>query len=156
MTTKLILTHEVTGLGAAGDVVEVKDGYARNFLLPRRLATPWTDGGQRQLDQMRAARGKRAIANLEDAQALKAVLESKPVVVAERAGENGRLFGAVTSKEVAEAVKALFDKDIDRRTVEFPTAIKSLGEHKITVRLHEDVFANVLLQVIAAKGSAKA
>lgn len=156
MTTKLILTHEVSRLGAAGDVVEVKDGYARNFLLPRGLATPWTKGGQRQLDQIRAARGKRAIENLEDAQALKATLETKPVVVAARAGENGRLFGAITSKEIAEAVKATFEKDIDRRAVEFPASVKALGEHKVTVRLHEDVFANLLVQVVAAKGSAKA
>ena len=156
MTTKLILTHEVTGLGAAGDVVDVKDGYARNFLMPRGLATPWTKGGQRQLDQIRAARGKRAIASIEEAQALKASLESKPLVLAERAGQNGRLFGAVCSKEVAEAVKEMFDKDIDRRTVEFVTPIRSLGEHKATVRLHEDIFANLVVQVIAAKGAAKA
>ena len=156
MTTKLILTHEVSGLGAAGDVVEVKDGYARNYLQPRGLATPWTNGGQRQLDQIRAARGKRSITNLEDAQALKATLESKPVVVSERAGENGRLFGAVSSKEIADGVKAVFDKDIDRRTVEFPAPIKALGEHKATVRLHDDVLANLVIQVVAAKGAVKA
>lgn len=153
MTTKLILTNEVTGLGTAGDVVEVKDGYARNFLLPRGLATPWTKGGQRQLDQIRAARGKRSIESVEEAQALKAALEVKPIVVAERAGVNGRLFGAVTSTEVAKAVKETFDKDIDRRAVEFATAIKSLGEHKATVRLHEDIFANLVVQVVAAKGA---
>ena len=156
MTSKLILTNEVTGLGAAGDVVDVKDGYARNFLLPRGLATPWTKGGQRQLDQIRAARGKRAIANIEEAQSLKAALESKPVVIAERAGQNGRLFGAVSSKEVAEGVKAMFDKDIDRRTVEFPAPIRALGEHKATVRLHDEIFANLVVQVVAAKGSVKA
>ncbi|WP_114853894.1 50S ribosomal protein L9 [Brachybacterium sp. YJGR34] len=156
MTSKLILTNEVTGLGAAGDVVDVRDGYARNYLLPRGLATPWTKGGQRQLDQIRAARGKRAIANLDDAKALKASLESKPLVIAERAGQNGRLFGAVASKEVAEAVSAQFDKSIDRRTVEFPAPIRALGEHKATVRLHEDVFANLAIQVVAAKGAVKA
>ena len=153
MLFRSILTHEVTGLGAAGDVVDVKDGYARNFLMPRGLATPWTKGGQRQLDQIRAARGKRAIASIEEAQALKASLESKPLVLAERAGQNGRLFGAVSSKEVAEAVKEMFDKDIDRRTVEFVTPIRSLGEHKATVRLHDDIFANLVIQVIAAKGA---
>lgn len=156
MTSKLILTNEVSGLGAAGDVVEVKDGYARNYLMPRGLATPWTKGGQRQLDQIRAARGKRAIANVEDAKSLKATLESKPLVVAERAGENGRLFGAVSSKEIAEGVTAMFGKDIDRRTVEFPAPIRALGEHKATVRLHEDIFANLVVQVVAAKGAAKA
>ncbi|MDN5599654.1 MAG: 50S ribosomal protein L9 [Brachybacterium sp.] len=153
MTTKLILTNEVTGLGAAGDVVDVRDGYARNFLMPRGLATPWTKGGQRQLDQIRAARGKRAIASIEEAQALKTSLESKPVVIAERAGQNGRLFGAVSSKEIAEGVKAIFDKDIDRRTVEFVAPIRALGEHKATVRLHDEIFANLAVQVIAAKGA---
>jgi large subunit ribosomal protein L9 len=156
MTSKLILTNEVSGLGAAGDIVEVKDGYARNYLLPRGLGTPWTKGGQRQLDQIRAARGKRAIASVDEAQALKATLESKPVVIAERAGQNGRLFGAVASKEIAAGVKAAFDKDIDRRTVEFPAPIRALGEHKATVRLHEDIFANLNVQVVAAKGAVKA
>ena len=151
---EIILLERVEKLGGIGDVVTVKDGYARNFLLPRGLATPWTKGGQRQLDQIRAARGKRAIASIEDAQSLKASLESKPVVIAERAGQNGRLFGAVSSKEVAEGVKAVFDKDIDRRTVEFVSPIRSLGEHKATVRLHEDIFANLVIQVVAAKGAA--
>lgn len=154
MSIKLILTHEVTGLGTAGDVVDVKDGYARNYLLPRGLATPWTKGGQRQLDQIRSARSKRAIASLEDAQALRDVLQSKPVVVPGRAGENGRLFGAISSKDVAEGVKAVFDRDIDRRAVEFLAPVRSIGEHKATVRLHEDVVANLLVQVVAAKGSA--
>ncbi|MGP5709082.1 50S ribosomal protein L9 [Brachybacterium alimentarium] len=156
MTTKLILTNEVSGLGAAGDVVDVKDGYARNFLMPRGLATPWTKGGQRQLDQIRSARGKRAIASVEDAQSLKATLESKPVVIAERAGQTGRLFGAVSPKEIAVGVKDAFDKDIDRRTVEFSTPIKALGEHKATVRLHDEIFANLVVQVVAAKGAVKA
>lgn len=154
MTTKLILTHEVSRLGAAGDVVEVRDGYARNYLLPRGFAMTWTKGAQKQLDQMRAARSKRAIASLEDAQALKQILESKPLVIAERAGDNGRLFGAVTSAEVAAGIKAEHDKDVDRRTIEFPVAIKALGEHTVTVHLHEDVFATVLVQVTAAKKTA--
>lgn len=153
MTTKLILTNEVTGLGTAGDIVEVKDGYARNFLLPRGLATPWTKGGQRQLDSIRSARSKRAIESLEEAQSLRDLLQSKPVVVSERAGENGRLFGAVSTKDIAEGVKAVFDKDIDRRAVEFAAPVRALGEHKATVRLHEDVVANLLVQVVAAKGS---
>src|SRR5699024_5153951 len=93
MTTKLIRPNEATGLGSAGDVVDVKDGYARNYLRPRGLATAWTKGGQRQLDQIRAARSKRAIDTLEGAQSLKASLEAKPLVISDRAGENGRLFG---------------------------------------------------------------
>lgn len=153
MSIKLILTHEVTGLGTAGDVVDVKDGFARNYLPPRGLATPWTKGGQRQLDQIRSARSKRAVASLEDAQALRDVPQSKPVVVPGRAGENGRLFGAISSKDVAEGVKAVFDRDIDRRAVEFLAPVRSIGEHKATVRLHEDVVANLLVQVVAAKGA---
>src|SRR5699024_11962156 len=105
MTTKLILTNEVTGLGAAGDVVDVKDGYARNYLLPRGLATAWTKGGPRQLDQIRAARSKRAIATLEEVQSLEAPLEATPLGIPDPAGENGRLFGAVASKENAEGDK---------------------------------------------------
>ncbi|MGQ4544216.1 50S ribosomal protein L9 [Dermabacteraceae bacterium P13088] len=151
MSTKLILTHEVSGLGAAGDVVEVKDGYARNFLLPRNLATPWTKGAERQLNQIRAARSKRAIDSLEEAQAMRDLLQSKPVVVSERSGENGRLFGAVTQADVAAAVETAFDKQIDKRKVEFPTPIKSLGSHTATVRLHDEVYANLTVQVTAAK-----
>lgn len=152
-TTKLILTNEVSKLGGPGDVVEVKAGYARNYLLPRGLATPWTKGAERQLEQMAAANSKRAVASLEDAQALRDVLQTKPVVVAERAGQNGRLFGAVTAAEVAEAVKAGFDREIDRRKVEFTAPIKSLGEYTVTVRLHDEVYANLVVQVVAAKGA---
>lgn len=151
--TKLILTHEVSKLGAPGDVVQVKAGYARNYLLPRNLATPWTKGAERQLEQMAAAAAKRKIASLEDAQALRDLLQSKPVVVAERAGQGGRLFGAVTAAEVADAVKAHFDREIDRRKVEFTSPIKSLGEYTVTVRLHDEVYANLVVQVVAAKGA---
>ena len=151
--TKLILTHEVSKLGAPGDVVEVKAGYARNYLLPRNLATPWTKGAERQLEQMSAAASKRAIASLEDAQALRDLLQSKPVVIPQRAGHNGRLFGAVTSADVASAVKATFEREIDRRKVEFASPIRSLGESSVTVRLHDDVYANLVVQVVAAKGA---
>ena len=105
MTTKLILTHDVTNLGAVGDVVEVKDGYARNYLLPRKLATPWTKGAQRQLDQMAEARRKRSIESLEQAQEARAWLTENVVTVSATAGANGRLFGAVSTADLAEAVK---------------------------------------------------
>ena len=92
MTTKLILTHDVTNLGTVGDVVEVKDGYARNYLLPRKLATPWTKGAQRQLDQMAEARRKRSIQSLEQAQEARAWLIENVVTVIATAGANGRLW----------------------------------------------------------------
>lgn len=148
---KLILTHEVSNLGAAGDVVEVKDGYGRNFLLPRGLATPWTKGAQRQIDQMRAARKAREIASVEDARDLRDALQSDPIQIEQRAGESGRLFGAVSSKDVADAVQEQKGKSIDRRTVQFTQPIKSVGDYKVTVKLHPEVQAVVTLAVKAAK-----
>ena len=149
MATKLILTHEVTGLGTAGDVVDVKDGYARNYLLPRNLATPWTKGGQKQIDQITAARRKHAIATIEDAHAVRDSLQAKPVVVPVRAGANGRLFGAVTTKDIAEAIAAGGQK-VDRRKIEVGQPIKSLGDHQVQIRLHQDVSATVDVQVVAS------
>lgn len=147
---KIILTHEVTGLGEAGDVVEVKDGYARNYLMPRGLATPWTKGAQKQIDQMRRARKAREIATAEDARAARDSLQARPVTVAVRAGSGGRLFGSVTTGEIADAVKAAGGPAIDKRRIEVPTPIKSLGEHKVSVRLHADVQANVTVNVVEA------
>src|SRR5690625_7325094 len=91
MATKLILTHEVTGLGAPGDVIEVKDGYARNYLLPRGLATGWTKGAQKQIDQIRDARRKREIASAEDARQMRDTLQAKAIVVAVNAGPGGQI-----------------------------------------------------------------
>ena len=148
---KVILTNEVTGLGAAGDVVEVKNGYARNYLVPQGLATPWTRGGQKQVDQIKAARAARELHSIEDAQALKAKLEDGKVKLAVKAGLGGRLFGSVKTADVADAVKAAGLGDLDKRKIEIPTAIKSVGDHEATVKLREDVTATITLQVVAAK-----
>lgn len=148
---KVILTHEVSGLGSAGDVVEVKNGYARNYLVPQGFATPWTRGGQKQVDQIKSARAARALHSLEDAQALKAKLESTKVKLTVKAGLGGRLFGSVKTSAVADAVSAAGLGEIDKRKVEFPTPIKSVGDHEVSVRLHDDVTATITLQVIAAK-----
>ncbi|MGO1510159.1 MAG: 50S ribosomal protein L9 [Actinomycetaceae bacterium] len=145
---KLILTHEVTGLGGAGDVVEVKDGYARNYLVPRGLATRWTKGGQKQVDQMASARRSRSIATIEEAQAVRDRLQSGPVSVAVKAGESGRLFGAVSSVDIAAAVAAGGGPQLDRRKIEIAAPIKSLGEHRVQVRLHEDVSASLVVDVV--------
>ena len=149
--SKLILTHEVTGLGSAGDVIDVKNGYARNYLVPQGFATPWTRGGQKQVDQIKAARQSRALHSLEDAQALKAKLEDGKVKLAVKAGDGGRLFGSVKTSDVADAVAAAGLGSIDKRKVEIPTPIKSVGDHEATVRLHDDVSATITLQVVAAK-----
>jgi len=148
---KVILTHEVTGLGAAGDVVEVKNGYARNYLVPQGFATPWTRGGQKQVDQIKSARQARALHSLEDAQALKAKLEQGKVKLTVKAGQGGRLFGSVKTADVAAAVADAGLGDVDKRKVEIPTPIKAIGDHEATVRLHDDVSATIILQVVAAK-----
>ncbi len=145
---KLILTHEVSGLGAPGDVIEVKDGYARNYLLPRRLATPWTRGAQRQIDAIVKARKTREIATTEDAKAIRDQLQAAPVVITAKAGASGRLFGAVTTTDVAEAVAAAGGPSIDRRKIEIGQPIKSLGDHQVRVRLHEDVSAQIDVRVV--------
>lgn len=148
---KIILTHEVSGLGTAGDVVEVKNGYARNYLVPQGLATPWTRGGQKQVDQIKAARAARELHSLEDAQALKAKLESAKVKLAVKAGLGGRLFGSVKTADVAAAVADAGLDQVDKRKIEIPTPIKSVGDHEATVKLRDDVTATITLQVVAAK-----
>ncbi|MFV0252902.1 MAG: 50S ribosomal protein L9 [Beutenbergiaceae bacterium] len=151
MTTKLILTHEVTGLGAPGDVIEVKDGYARNYLLPRGLATGWTKGAQKQIDAIQTARRKREIATVEGARAARDLLQAKPVRVSVQAGQSGRLFGSVTTADIAAAVAASGGPELDRRKIEVKNPIKSLGSHQVSVRLHDDVAASIEIQVVAGK-----
>lgn len=150
MATKIILTHDVTGLGAAGEVVEVKPGYARNYLLPRGLATPWTKGAQRQIDQMAAARRRREISTIEDANAVRDQLADITAVVTVNASDSGRLFGAVKTADIAEAVQTAGGPQLDRRKIEITSPIKSLGDHQVTVRLHESVSATINVEVVPA------
>ena len=149
--SKLILTNEVSGLGSAGDVVEVKDGYARNFLIPNGLAVVWSKGGEKQITSIRAARDARAIASEEIALEIKAKLEANPVKISVKAGSNGRLFGAVKTSDVADAVAALGHGEVDKRKIEFATAIRTTGDYEASVRLNSDLVAQVKLQVVAAK-----
>lgn len=148
---KLILTNEVTGLGSAGDVVEVKNGYARNYLIPQGFAVAWTRGGEKQVASIRAARDARAIHLHEDAVALKNALESTKVKLTVKAGAEGRLFGSVKTGDVADAVKSAGIGEIDKRKVQITSPIKSVGDHEATVRLRDDVTAVIALQVVAAK-----
>ncbi|GAA4655808.1 50S ribosomal protein L9 [Arthrobacter cryoconiti] len=148
---KLILTHEVPGLGTAGDVVEVKNGYARNYLLPRGFAMAWSKGVQKQSDSIKAARAAHEHASVEAAQAQAHELSAKPVTLTVKAGEAGRLFGTVKTDDVAKAVAAAGLGNIDKRKVELPTHIKSVGTYKATVRLYEDVSAVITLNVVASK-----
>ncbi len=147
---KLILTQEVDRLGSAGDVVEVKDGYGRNYLIPRGLGIRWTRGGQKTVDQIKAARATRAVRDLGHADEVKTKLEAGTVQVKVRSGQGGRLFGAVTTAEIASAVAELSGEKIDKRTIVVTNPIKSLGAHQVSVRLHDDVTAAVSLNVIPA------
>jgi large subunit ribosomal protein L9 len=149
--SKLILTQEVTGLGSAGDVVEVKGGYARNYLIPSGFAVTWTRGGQKQVDSIRSARKAREAASLEEAQALKARLEAQPVRLAVRTGQAGRLFGSVSTSDVADAVQAAGLGSVDRRAIEFASPIRATGSHEASVRLRDDVTATVTVEVVAAR-----
>jgi large subunit ribosomal protein L9 len=148
---KLILTNEVAGLGSAGDVVEVKNGYARNYLIPQGFAVTWTRGGEKQVASIRAARDARAIHDHEEAVALKDALESNKVRLAVKAGAEGRLFGSVKTEAVADAVKAAGLGELDKRKIHITSPIKSVGEHEATVRLRDDLTAVITLQVVAAK-----
>ncbi|WP_067970440.1 50S ribosomal protein L9 [Nocardiopsis trehalosi] len=147
---KLILTHEVNGLGAPGDVVEVKDGYGRNYLLPRGFAIRWTRGGQKQVDSIRRARSARDIRSLDDAKQVAGRLGALNVTLSQRAGDGGRLFGSVTASDVAEAVVASGGPAVDKRRIEIRNPIKSVGEHKVEVRLHPEVTATIALEVVGA------
>ena len=147
---KLILTQEVTGLGAAGDVVEVKDGYGRNYLVPRGEAIRWTRGGEKTVESIKKARTARAVRDQDQAEALKAKLESGPVQLKVRAGEGGRLFGAVTATDIADALSEASGQAVDKRTIAVGNPIKALGSHEVTVRLHDEVSATVALNVIPA------
>lgn len=150
-TTKLILTHEVDGLGAAGDVVEVKAGYARNLLIPRGWATRWSAGAEKQVESLKKARKAREVANREDAVALKATLESVTATVEMKAGENGRLFGAVTPAIVAEALSAKAGSTVDRRSVAIPGHVKTAGTYQATVRVHDDITASTTFEVVGTR-----
>ncbi|MFL6003040.1 MAG: 50S ribosomal protein L9 [Nocardioides sp.] len=146
---KLILTQEVTGLGAPGDIVEVKDGYGRNFLVPRGFAIRWTRGGERTVDSIKAARTSREVRDLDHAKQIKAQLESTTVTLPVRAGSGGRLFGAVTVGDIAGAIGSA-GAQVDKRKIIVGNPIKSLGTHQVTVKVHDEVDATVSLNVVAA------
>ena len=147
---KLILTQEVTGVGGPGDVVEVKDGYGRNYLVPQGLAMKATRGAEKQIASIRKAREVREIRDLGTAQSLAGDLAVLKVTLASRAGTEGRLFGRISAGDVADAVSAAGGPKLDKRRIEVRTPIKSTGEHTVTVRLHPEVEATVSLTVVPA------
>lgn len=146
---KIILSSDVETLGNKGDVVTVKDGYARNFLVPNGLAIPASRGALKQAELMRKARVDRDAKAKAEAAAKVAHLAASPVYISARAGEGGRLFGSVTNADVARAVLDQLEEDIDRRNVRMEDAIRSLGTHQVEVKLHEEVNALITVEVIA-------
>jgi large subunit ribosomal protein L9 len=147
---KLILTQQVAGLGEPGDMIEVKDGYGRNYLLPRGFAMKWTRGAERQVESIKRARSAREIAGFDHAREIAERLGRLRVTLATRAGGSGRLFGSVTAADIADAVKKSGGPDLDRRRIEMSTPIKTLGSHNVSVRLHPEVNANITLEIVAS------
>jgi large subunit ribosomal protein L9 len=146
---KLILTAEVGNLGAAGDIVEVKDGYGRNFLVPQGLAMRATRGAEKQVASIKRAREVREVRDITHAREIKAELEGLSITLASRAGSAGKLFGSVTAADVVDAVKAAGGPVLDKRRVELSAPIKTVGKHQFVVRILNDVSAKVSVDVTA-------
>jgi large subunit ribosomal protein L9 len=147
---KLILTQDVTGLGAPGDVVEVAPGYGRNYLVPQGLAILATRGAEKQIATIRRAREVREVRDLGHANEIKAQLSGLKVRLPARSGDGGRLFGSVTSSDVVAAVQSAGGPKLDRRLITLKTPIKSLGAHTVTVKVHPEVEATIALEVVAS------
>ena len=147
---KLILTQEVTGLGAPGDVVEVAGGYGRNYLVPRGLAMRWTRGAEKQIDLIKRARSARDIRGLDDAREAASRLSGLKVRLQTRAGQGGRLFGSVSTADIAAAVRSAGGPELDRRKIEVANPIKTVGSHRVSVRLHPEVSATLDVEVAAS------
>jgi large subunit ribosomal protein L9 len=148
---KIILTQEVSGLGSPGDVVDVKDGYGRNYLLPQGFAITWSKGAEKQVTLIKRARSAREIRDLDHAKEVQARLEGLKVQMSARAGDGGRLFGSITPAEVVDAVRAAGGPALDRRRVELPGPIKSIGNYEVRVRLHPEVNAKISVAVLRSK-----
>jgi len=149
---EVILREHVDNLGRRGEVVKVADGYARNYLLPRKLALAVTDENKRQIEREREKAEAREAGELMEAQALQTRLEAVELAIARRVGENDTLYGSVTSADVAEAL-ATRQLVIDRRKIQLAEPIKALGEHAVPVKLHRDVTATVKVRVVPAEAA---
>ena len=144
---KVILTTDVPKLGKQGDVVQVSDGYARNYLLPRNMAIEASAARLQELEQKNQQLEKRRKKEEQMAQSIKEQIEGQRFVVKARCGESGKLFGAVTSKEIADAIKARYKVDIDKKRIEIKEPIKQLGEYPVRIRLHQKAIADVTVRV---------
>jgi len=148
---KIILTQEVSGLGTPGDVIEVKDGYGRNYLLPQGFAIRWSKGAEKQVTVIKRARDAREIRDLGEANQVKEQLSDLKVTLTARSGTGGRLFGSITPAEIVDAVKAAGGPVLDRRRLEMPGHIKTTGAYNVQVKLHPEVTATFPVNVVGAK-----
>ncbi|GAC1392351.1 MAG: 50S ribosomal protein L9 [Vulcanimicrobiaceae bacterium] len=147
---KVILLSDVKALGKKGQVVDVAEGYAQNFLLPRNLASAASKGAVAILAEQQRAKDKRDAQLISDSKRLAELLESKPLAVRAKCGGNGKLFGTVTNGQVAEAIGETFSVEIDRHKIELKTPIKALGSYPIEIKLGRNIVAKTTLTVIAA------
>jgi large subunit ribosomal protein L9 len=148
---KLILTREVPNLGGAGDVVTVKDGYGRNFLLSRGSAILWTKGGEGQIEGIKRARTTREIRDLDHAKEIKTKLEKANVIVKVKIGSTGTMFGSVTDKAIVAAIKSATGETVDRHKIKMDKHIKKVGKYTVKIALESQVVANVPISVVSDK-----
>jgi len=149
MPIEVILKEHIDNLGRRGEIVKVADGYARNFLLPRKLALRVTEENKRQIERERAKAEAREAVEIKDAQALAARLQAADVSIARRVGEHDTLYGSVTTADIADALTAL-GITVDRRKIQLPDPLKALGEHAVPIKLHRELTVPVTVKVIAA------
>ena len=147
---KLILTAPIDKLGVPGDIVEVKDGYGRNYLLPNNYAIRWTRGAEVQIDQIKRARAAKEIKTKEQAELVRSQLEDLKVQITVQAGKSGRLFGAVTPADIALAVKKAGGPALEKRSIEIAKPIKAIGTHTVAVKLHDSITGHVSVETVAA------
>jgi large subunit ribosomal protein L9 len=144
---KVILLSELKGKGGEGDIVEVADGYANNYLFPQKIAVAATKGNLKQLEQRKHNIATREAARIEEAQALKAALDDLSVKVEARVGEEGVLFGSVTAAMIADALKEAEDIEIDRKRIDLKNPIKTAGKHEVVVSIYRDIKSNLTVVV---------
>jgi large subunit ribosomal protein L9 len=144
---RVILLSDVKSLGKTGSVVDVAEGYANNYLIPKKLAAEASAGALMTLEQQKKAKAKRQAENLAQAQELARLLESRPLSVRARAGGNGRLFGTITNAQIAEAIQRSFDVSLDRHKIELKVPIKAVGTYPIEVKLGNNITAKATLEV---------
>lgn len=149
---KMILLADVKALGKKGEVVEVADGYGQNFLIPRKLAAPATDGAVKKRSKEMADQNSKKAREVEAAKVLAASLQAKPLIISMKVGNNGKLFGSVTAADISKAIKEQFDVALDKKTLDVPSSLREVGEHQVKVKVYKGVDASMTVRVQAEEG----